>query len=113
MKRDKIFGVIFMILGALLALTPKVIAPVCGPMDNGMFMKCHWMGNSVIGIGVVVLFLGAAYLYVCSKKAKSALAFALLLMSLYAIAIQAFLIGGCMKPMMACRAHTMPLVYLL
>lgn len=113
MKRDKIFGIIFIILGILIMLAPTVIAPTCGPMENGMFMKCHWMGRSAMGVGVIIAILGAAYTYVCSKKAKSALAFALLLQGAYTIALETFLIGGCKKPMMACRAHTMPVLYLL
>lgn len=113
MKRDKVFGLIYIILGLLMALAPTVIAPTCGPMENGMFMKCHWMGRSAMGIGVVIAILGAAYTYVCSSKAKSALAFASLLLGLYTIAVEAFLIGGCKNPMMVCRAHTMPVLYVL
>lgn len=113
MKRDKIFGIIFIVLGVLIVLAPTVIAPLCGPMENGMFMKCHWMGRSAMGAGALIAILGAAYAYVCSNKAKSALAFSLLLQGLYTIALEAFLIGGCKNPMMACRAHTMPVLYVL
>lgn len=113
MKRDKIFGIIFIVLGVLIVLAPTVIAPLCGPMENGMFMKCHWMGRSAMGAGALIAIHGAAYTYVCSNKAKSALAFSLLLQGLYTIALEAFLIGGCKNPMMACRAHTMPVLYVL
>lgn len=113
MNRDKIFGIIFIVLGVLIVLAPTVIAPLCGPMENGMFMKCHWMGRSAMGAGALIAILGAAYTYVCSNKAKSALAFSLLLQGLYIIALEAFLIGGCKNPMMACRAHTMPVLYVL
>ena len=75
MKRDKIIGVIFIALGILVALTPCVIAPTCGPMENGMFMKCHWMGSAVMGSGVMMAILGCAYFYVCSSNVKFAFGF--------------------------------------
>ena len=57
MSRKKILGYISGIIGFLLVLAPKFITPVCPPMENGMFMKCHWMGNMTMGIGAVILVL--------------------------------------------------------
>lgn len=113
MKRDRIIGIILLILGALIALTPSVIAPTCGPMENGMFMKCHWMGRAVNATGVIIAIIGGAYAYVCSSKAKFALAFSNCLVGIYTILLPLYLIGGCKNPEMACRAKTMPLVYIL
>lgn len=113
MKRDRIIGIILVIFGALIALTPFKLAPVCGPMQNGMFMKCHWMGKAVVGSGAIIAIIGAAYAYVCSSKAKFALAFSNFLVGIYTIMLPGVLIGGCKNKEMACQAKTMPLIYIL
>lgn len=111
MKRDKIIGVIFIALGILVALTPCVIAPTCGPMENGMFMKCHWMGRAVMGSGVMMAILGCAYFYVCSSNVKFAFGFSSFIVGIYTLLLPAYLIGGCMNKEMMCQAKTMPTVY--
>ena len=87
MKRDKIIGVIFIALGILVALTPCVIAPTCGPMENGMFMKCHWMGRAVMGSGVMMAILGCAYFYVCSSNVKFAFGFSSFIVGIYTLSV--------------------------
>ena len=60
MNKNKIFGILFVILGVLIMLTPSTIAPTCPAMADGKFMKCHWMGQAIKGVGglmtVSVLF---------------------------------------------------------
>ena len=113
MKRDTIIGIIFIALGILVALTPCTIAPTCGPMENGMFMKCHWMGRAVTGAGVMMAILGGVYFYVCSSNVKFAFGFSSFIVGIYTILIPAYLIGGCMNKEMMCQAKTMPTVYIL
>lgn len=47
MNKNKIFGILFIIFGVLLILTPGTLAPVCPAMPDGKFMKCHWMGQAI------------------------------------------------------------------
>ena len=46
----KAFLVLNLLLGAVLALTPFVLFPVCGPMPNGKYMMCHYSGIFIAGI---------------------------------------------------------------
>ena len=64
MSRKKIVGYISAIIGFLLVFAPKFITPVCPPMENGMFIKCHWMGNMTMGIGAVILVLAIIFIIV-------------------------------------------------
>ena len=47
----KILFILNAILGVVLALTPFVLFPVCGPMPNGKHMMCHYSGIFIAGMG--------------------------------------------------------------
>ena len=114
MNKNKIFGILFIIFGVLIFLTPGTLAPVCPAMLDGKFMKCHWMGQAIKGIGGVMTVLGLIYTAIKSKKQMFfTLAISNVIVGIYAILLPAKLIGGCMKPEMACRAKTMPMIYIL
>ena len=114
MNKNKIFGILFIIFGVLLFLTPGTLAPTCPAMDDGTFMKCHWMGQAIKGVGGVMTVLGLIYTAIsCKKQMFFALAISNVIVGIYAILLPAKLIGGCMKPEMACRAKTMPMIYIL
>ena len=111
--RKKILGYISAIIGLLLALAPKFITPVCPPMENGMFMKCHWMGNMTIGIGAVILVLAIILIVVKDSKISLGLSISNIAIGILEILNTHVLIGGCMKADMACRAKTIPFCTLL
>ncbi|WP_215492284.1 DUF4418 family protein [Fenollaria sporofastidiosus] len=114
MNKNKIIGILFIILGVLVFLTPGTLAPVCPAMADGKFMKCHWMGQAIKGIGGVMTVLGLIYTLICSKKQMFfTLAISNVVIGIYAILLPAKLIGGCMNAEMACRAKTMPMIYIL
>lgn len=113
MSRKKILGYISAIIGILLVLAPKFITPVCPPMENGMFMKCHWMGNMTIGIGAVILVLAIIFIIVKDSKISLGLAISNIAIGVLEILNAHVLIGGCMKADMACRAKTIPFCTLL
>ena len=113
MSRKKILGYISAIIGFLLVLAPKFIMPVCPPMENGMFMKCHWMGNMTMGIGAVILVLAIIFIIVKDSKISLGLAISNIAIGVLEILNTHVLIGGCMKADMACRAKTIPFCTLL
>ncbi|WP_068454853.1 DUF4418 family protein [Aedoeadaptatus pacaensis] len=113
MGRKKILGYISAIIGLLLALAPKFITPVCPPMENGMFMKCHWMGNMTIGMGAVILVLAIIFIVVKDSKISLGLSISNIAIGILEILNTHVLIGGCMKADMACRAKTIPFCTLL
>ncbi|WP_072469520.1 DUF4418 family protein [Urinicoccus massiliensis] len=113
MSRKKILGYISAIIGFLLVLAPKFITPVCPPMEDGMFMKCHWMGNMTMGIGAVILVLAIIFIIVKDSKISLGLAISNIAIGVLEILNTHVLIGGCMKADMACRAKTIPFCTLL
>ncbi|KGF09255.1 membrane protein [Tissierellia bacterium S5-A11] len=113
MSRKKILGYISAIIGFLLVLAPKFIMPVCPPMEDGMFMKCHWMGNMTMGIGAVILVLAIIFIIVKDSKISLGLAISNIAIGVLEILNTHVLIGGCMKADMACRAKTIPFCTLL
>ena len=113
MSRKKISGYVSAIIGLLLVLAPKFITPVCPPMENGMFMKCHWMGNMTMGIGAVILVLAIIFIIVKDSKISLGLAISNIAIGVLEILNTHVLIGGCMKADMACRAKTIPFCTLL
>ncbi|WP_099320155.1 DUF4418 family protein [Anaerococcus sp. Marseille-P3625] len=113
MSRKKILGYISAIIGFLLVLAPKYITPVCPPMENGMFMKCHWMGNMTIGIGAVILVLAIILIVVKDSKISLGLSISNIAIGILEILNAHVLISGCMKADMACRAKTIPFCTLL
>ena len=113
MGRKKILGYISAIIGLLLVLAPKLITPVCPPMENGMFMKCHWMGNMTIGMGAVILVLAIIFIVVKDSKISLGLSISNIAIGILEILNTHVLIGGCMKADMACRAKTIPFCTLL
>ncbi len=113
MSRKKILGYISAIIGFLLVLAPKFITPVCPPMEDGMFMKCHWMGNMTMGIGAVILVLSIIFIIVKDSKISLGLAISNIAIGVLEILNTHVLIGGCMKADMACKAKTIPFCTLL
>ncbi|UHR02874.1 DUF4418 family protein [Peptoniphilus sp. GNH] len=113
MSRKKIVGYISAIIGLLLVLAPKFITPVCPPMEDGMFMKCHWMGNMTIGIGAVILVLAIILIVVKDSKISLGLSISNIVIGILEILNAHVLIGGCMKADMACRARAIPFCTLL
>ena len=71
MKKNIMFEVIVLVLGVVLVLAPTMIAPTCGPMPDGKFMKCHWMGQAVIGIGGVETGIAVMMLFVKKKRPET------------------------------------------
>ena len=113
MNKNKIFGILFVILGVLIMLTPGTIAPTCPAMADGKFMKCHWMGNMTMGIGAVILVLAIIFIVVKDSKISLGLSISNIAIGILEILNTHVLIGGCMKADMACRAKTIPFCTLL
>lgn len=113
MKKGLFFGLAFVLLGLLLCFVPSHIAPVCAPMKDGGFMKCHWTGQSVRGLGVVTTVLGAVFMIVKNEGIRCGLSIAGLALALLTILIPMKLIGTCSIPTMGCNMHMRPAVYLI
>lgn len=108
-----IFGIVFMVLGVVLFLIPVKIACVCMPMQDGGFMKCHWMGESVKAIGAAIAVYGAVFILFRGSAASSGIALSNIALGVLAFLMPVNIIGTCKMPSMHCNLHTKPAIFLV
>jgi len=105
----RITGIIFAVLGLLIALGPQFLFKVCTPMGD-MFMKCYWSARAEIGVGAVIAALGIALTVFTCKKTRLGLVIGILLSGINALLIPHVLIGGCTMHTMPCRKIAFPAI---
>ena len=113
MKNRLSTGLLGILYGVLLIAIPQVIAPLCGPMEDGGWMKCHYTGSAEIGVGLVAIVLGVLLLVFKDAAVRIGLSVGVVLNAVLAILLPAVHIGGCKMPEMSCRAHTFPALYIV
>ena len=107
MKKAIIFGAVIIILGLLIALGPQFLFKVCGHGEEG-FPHCHWSAQAEIGMGLLIVALGACMIVFTDTKTHLGLAIGTFLASIIALAVPNFLIGGCGMMTMQCRKIAFP-----
>ncbi|MDO5718455.1 MAG: DUF4418 family protein [Tissierellia bacterium] len=114
MKNKKmIFSILFVIIGILILVTPNHLAPVCGPKPDGHFMKCHWMGQALIGQGIFIVITGIIFGLVKNESINLGISISNIIVGIITILLPLYLIGGCKMPTMSCNTHTKPTVLVL
>jgi hypothetical protein len=108
MKKRITVGTLFIILGLLISLGPSTIFAVCGPMDDGKFMKCHWTARAELGIGLGIVLLAVLSIVFASKEVRAGLLLGIATLSSNSILIPTALIGVCGGEHMQCNALTRP-----
>jgi len=130
MKKVIISGAIVMVLGLLIALGPKFLFKVCdsnmastasgedccaepakssccGPALSSLPI-CHWSAQAEIGIGLLIVALGACMIVFTDKKIRFGLLIGVFFSSIISLAIPNFLIGGCSTMTMRCHRVAFP-----
>ena len=113
-------------MGVVLALTPFVLFPVCGPMPDGKYMMCHYSGIFIVSMGGLIVVLSLLALrghrkrWAASLSGVLSIAAALLC---YLVPMRILVIGDkatmgwecgvCKAADMACRTTTMPALIVL
>jgi len=113
MKKRIIVGTLFIILGLLISLGPSTIFAVCGPMDDGKFMKCHWTARAELGIGLGIVLLAVLSIVFASKEVRTGLLLGIATLSSNSILIPTALIGVCGGEHMQCNALTRPVLLVI
>jgi len=107
--KKRIFGIVFAVLGLLLALGPQFLFKVCPVMED-IHMKCHWTAQAEIGIGALIAALGIALTFFASAKTRLGLTISVFLSGILALLIPHVLIGGCPMDTMPCRKIAFPAI---
>ncbi|MDW7674412.1 MAG: DUF4418 family protein [Bacillota bacterium] len=107
-KMWRLIGVIGILIGIIIMLTPFKLAPVCSgtlELASGMFvpMKCNWTGHAEVIIGAIVAVNGLLIFFAARQNPRY-LGLMLGVLGIAAIAIPSNLgIGVCMNPEMSCH----------
>ncbi len=113
LSKSRIFAIVFFILGVLIHLTPRIIAPVCAPMKDGSFMKCHWTGEGLFYTGIVMILMAVIHFLMKSEAVKLGISMASVLVGIYALLLPTHIIGTCKMHTMACNVGTKPVIILV
>lgn len=112
-NKNHFVGVGLLLLSILLAAGITWLFPVCGPKEDGSWMRCHWSGQTIFGIGIVLAALAIAYLLIPSRSVRAGLSLSVIPIGLLNLAVLNGLIGLCGKAEMQCRAVTQPAVTII
>ena len=109
--KNKILSIGTIILGALLAAGPQFLFKPCPTTEK--FMKCFWSCKALIVVGAVLALIGLLQLIAKEAKSRKVLAVVGLALAVSAILNPTVIIGGCVKPEMACKVLTFPITHSL
>jgi len=79
----------------------------CGPAISSLPI-CHWTGRAEIGIGFLIVALGACMIVFADIKTQLGLLIGVFFSSIIAIAVPHALIGGCSMATMRCHRVAFP-----
>lgn len=116
-NKDRIFALIFLILGVILYFIPGHIASVCSAMPDGGFMRCHWTGEVSKALGVLIGIF--ALIMLCNsfvfkiEGLSLGLSVANIAVGIFTMLVPLHIIGTCPNPMMHCNVATKPAILLV
>jgi hypothetical protein len=132
MNKTVIISAVVMALGLLIALGPQFLFKVCDPNMSSSANAdaddccaepaqndccgtaasslpiCHWSARAEIGIGLLIVALGACMIVFTDPKTHLGLLIGTFLASIVALGIPHSLIGGCATMTMRCRRVAFP-----
>lgn len=102
---------ILLVLSLLFIIGEQTVAGPCPVMLDGRFMVCHWAGQAVLGVGIVLAILSLFHLAFTNDGMKLGLDLAVIANAALLMLIPNHLIHLCMKNHMQC--HTVMEPFLL
>lgn len=109
--KNKVFGSVFLILGALVFLTPRYILPVCELYGKAR-MACSYTGEAELFMGLIMVSIAVGAFFSKVPEALRWLMFVAFFAGLSVILIPEVL-GYCPSPRMPCHYGTVPMLRLL
>lgn len=109
--KNKVSAIFNIAAGLLLVFAPWFLFKVCS--TEVKVMKCFWTSKAEIAVAVILIAIGLISFTISTTKELRALALVSIVVTAMAAALPAFIIGGCMKPAMACRTTAFPAIYII
>lgn len=111
MKNRWIIGILFVVLGAIIAVGPHTFFHACeGLLADGRPMKCHWTAMSSTGIGTSIALIGIISIMFKQEQIRMAFSIANAVLGALVIAFATALIGVCPTVSMPCHMLTRPIL---
>jgi len=103
------------VLGALIALAPFNLFPVCTEKVETaagtlLPMACYWFGRYTLAIGILAIIVSALAYPVKDLTGKRVMFGLLTIIGIYTILSGTYIGGLCMDPTHPCRWRTLPAV---
>lgn len=105
----KVFGIVFIILGILIAIGPWTIFAVC----DSTTMKCHYTAEAELVMGAMIALLGLLLVFVKSAETKIVIGIGEMGLGIFAVLISTTLIGMCPASSMECHLLAEPMLKIL
>ena len=112
-KSLRIADILLPVLSLVFLVGLLTFAGACGPTEDGGFMTCHWAGQAVTAIAVLLLITSIVRLAVRDRGIKKGLSIAILLTAITAAVIPGNVISLCMMNTMHCHAVMRPFIIVM
>ena len=112
MKKRSISALVILLLSVLLAAGSVSFLGPC-VHEDGSVGVCHWAGNALCGIGVLLSVQSAAALICREGRTRLGLLLAVLMTAVLGFLIPGTMIGLCGMATMRCRALMQPAARIL
>ena len=99
---------LLLILSVVYLVGIRTLFQPCGPKEDGSWMTCHWAGQAVSGLAVVLVILSVVHLITGNTGMKLGLDVGILLCAVFSALIPGKLISLCMMPDMRCHQVMTP-----
>ena len=104
---------VLLVLSLLFVIGERTVAGPCPVMSDGRFMVCHWAGQAVLGVGIVLAILSLLHLAFTNDGMKLGLDLAVIADAVLLLMIPNRLIHLCMKNHMRCHTVMEPFVLVM
>ena len=110
MKKQIVPAILLLCLAAIVIIGSQTFLAPC-IHEDGSYGPCHWAGQSLLGLGCVLLLIAA--LALCVRRARPGLFLGALPVCVLGILTPGTLIDLCRMSTMRCRAVTQPAMMIL
>lgn len=109
----KFFGIAIILLAIITLVLINFVFPTCPPMENGKYMKCHYMSISVSVLCAMLFINGVLCLFFRERSNYFLVSISNIFMAIFMILLATKFIGACKNPMMQCVSKTVPVIILM
>ena len=97
---------LLIIISAAMLIGIKTLFKVCEPKSGDMIMSCHWAGNMITAMSVLLIVLAFLHIIIPDMRFKGGIALSIAGISIVTLLIPGRIIALCKMEEMSCRSNT-------